>query len=288
MQAMQLRSSQLAPGAAATLAGVWEATAPKPGNVHPGASFEDATYADFVASAVVIGPIMERAAAVGVGQTVLDAVRATREVTGTNTNLGMLLLLAPLAAAPSGTTLAAGIGRVLASLTAGDTRLVYEAIRISGAGSLGRCEEADVFGRDAPDQTLVEVMRLAAERDLIARQFVTDFRDVFRIGEWVADAGCRRIRDSIVYAHVRQLAASPDSLIARKCGEEVARQASDRAAAVLAAGRPGETGYVAELAELDGWLRADAHRRNPGATADLIGAGLFVLLREGRLDWTDW
>ena len=77
-------------------------TAPKPGNVHRGADFEDVTYVDFVQSAVVVGPILERAAELGVGRTVLEAVRATREAVGTNTNLGTLLLLAPLAAVPDG------------------------------------------------------------------------------------------------------------------------------------------------------------------------------------------
>src|SRR3954447_13466350 len=105
-------------GAAATLACLYEVTARKPGNVYPGADFDETTsYAAFVASAVVIGPIIEQTPAVGVGQTVLDAVRATREAVGTNTNLGTLLLLAPLAAVPRDTSLEAGIGKTLDGLT---------------------------------------------------------------------------------------------------------------------------------------------------------------------------
>ena len=74
-----------------------EARAPKPGNVHPGASFEDLTYEDFVASAAAIRPVFDLARASGIGATVLDAVAATRLRVKTNTNLGIILLLAPLA-----------------------------------------------------------------------------------------------------------------------------------------------------------------------------------------------
>lgn len=272
--------------AAATLACLYEATAPKPGNVHPGRGFDDATYADFVASAVVIGPMVARAANQGVGETVLEAVRATRDACPTNTNLGTLLLLAPLAAVPAEQSLAEGISMVLSGLTSKDTQPIYEAIRLSGAGGLGRVERADLFS-DAPTIPLVEAMGLAADCDLVARQYVTSFADVFQAAAWVAE-GLERgwpLCDSIVHAHVRQMAAAPDSLIQRKCGLPVAQESSRRAERVLAAGVPGEPAYDEALAELDSWLRADGHRRNPGTTADLIAAGLFVLLRESRIDW---
>ncbi len=276
-------------GAAATLACVWEATAPKPGNVHPGSDFADVSYADFISSAVVIGPIVERAAEIGVGQTVLDAVRATRKAVGTNTNLGTLLLLAPLAAVPDDVPCADGIGPVMARLTSDDTRCVYEAVRVSGAGGLGRVQEADVFGDAPANLSLVEAMRLAADRDQVARQYTNLFADVLAgPAAWIEEGASRgwSLSTAIVWAHVRQLAACGDSLIGRKCGSHTSEQARHRAAAVLAAGSPGDGAYERAVNELDVWLRADGHRRNPGTTADLIAAGLFVLLREGRLDWT--
>src|SRR6476659_495368 len=114
-------------GAAATLAVIYEATARKPGNVHPAASFDDViTYAAFVASAVAIGPVIARVTENGVGQTVLSAVRATREAVRTNTNLGTLLLIAPLAAVPPDKSLTEGIHAILESLDASDARAVYE------------------------------------------------------------------------------------------------------------------------------------------------------------------
>jgi triphosphoribosyl-dephospho-CoA synthase len=279
---------RLSPGAAATLAFLWEATAPKPGNVHPSASFEDTTFGDYVASSVVVGPIIELTATVGVGRTVLDAVRATRRAVGTNTNLGALLLMAPLAAVPHDTPLQQGIGGVLERLTTRDTADVYAAIRLARPGGLQHVSVADVYDRSPPELSLVNAMRLAADRDLVARQFVNDFADVFEgTAQWITEGTAQGwpLGAAIVHAHVRQMAAEPDGLIARKCGPEVAHEASQRAAAVLRSGTPGTDQYKKSVAELDAWLRADGHRRNPGTSADLVTAGLFVLLCDGMLRW---
>src|SRR5436190_1707429 len=121
----------------ATLACLLEATAPKAGNVHRGADFEDLTFGDFVVSAVAIGPAMEAAVSTGVGRAVYDAVAATRQVVSTNTNLGMALLFAPLAAVPRGEQLTTeNVSQVLKSMIPDDSRLVYEAIRLARPGGL--------------------------------------------------------------------------------------------------------------------------------------------------------
>ncbi|MFO0789208.1 MAG: triphosphoribosyl-dephospho-CoA synthase [Pirellulales bacterium] len=272
---------------ATTLACVWEATAPKPGNVHRGADFEDVTYLDFIHSGVVIGPILAEASRRGVGQTVLEAVRRTRAAVATNTNLGTILLLAPLAAVPPTKAIADGIGEVLKRLTCSDTRAVYEAIRTSAAGGLGHAPKADVFADPPADLNLVEAMRMAADRDLVARQYAVNFADVFGLAQAIEDgvAGGWPLMTAIVHAHMQQLAKEPDSLILRKCGPAVAQQATAQAARIVDTLAPEDKDYGAALADFDFWLRSDGHRRNPGTTADLIAAGLFVLLREGRLDW---
>ena len=288
---LQSEPTRLSPGAAATLACLYEATAAKPGNVHPGAAFDDVSYADFVASAVVIGPLIDQAPQLGVGRTVLDAVRATRAAVGTNTNLGTLLLITPLSVVAPGQSLSEGVDEVLASLTNQDTRHVYEAIRISSAGGLGRAEKADVFADPPSDLTLVDAMRLAADRDTVARQYTNGFADVLQgTAAWIADALAREIPlgEAIVWAHLKQLAQSPDSLIGRKCGPQVAAQATRRAAALIELESRGGSVVRDALNDFDCWLREDGHRRNPGTTADLVAAGLFVLLREGRLNWSAW
>jgi len=268
----------------ATLACLLEVTAPKPGNVHRGADFEDLSFSDFVTSAVVVGPIVEQAATLGVGPAILQAVQATREAVGTNTNLGMLLLLVPLAAVPREEPLASGIGRVLRGLTPGDAAAIYQAIQTAQAGGLGQVPEHDVAG--SPPANLHDAMRMAADRDLIARQYTTDFDLVLKTVVPRLQAGRTSgwtVNDTIIHTQLTLLAEFSDSLIARKCGPQVAADVQHWAKAVLAAGGPTDDNYENAVADLDFWLRADGHRRNPGTTADLIAAGLFAVLRENGI-----
>jgi triphosphoribosyl-dephospho-CoA synthase len=276
----------LTPGACATLACIWEATAPKPGNVYRGADFDDLTYADFLTSAAVIGPVIDRVSETGVGASVLAGVEATRAAVATNSNLGMLLLIAPLAAVPRELALREGIAVVVQRLGPEDTRCVYAAIRAAAPGGLGRVDEADVHADEPPALPLTNVMALAADRDLIAQQYVDDFAEVFRTADQIAAAAqSKPLGEAIVDGYIELLAEHPDSLIARKCGRDVANAASSMAAAALKARAGGAEAYGNAIAEFDFWLRADGHRRNPGTSADIVAAALFVLLREGRMEW---
>ena len=272
-------------GQCATLACLLEAAAPKVGNVHRGADFDDLTFLDFTTSAVAIAPAIDAAAERGIGRTVLDAIVATRGVVQTNTNLGIVLLLAPLAAVRRDEPLTtASVHAVLARLTADDCRLVYEAIRLAQPGGLGKAAEMDVG--EEPPADLLAAMRAAADRDLIARQYVEDFRLVLREALPQIVNGRENdwpLTETIVHAHLQLLAQHGDSLIQRKCGPETAQQVSTIAGQVLAAGNPGDEAYFAAVADFDFWLRADGHRRNPGTTADLIAAALFAGLRDDLL-----
>jgi triphosphoribosyl-dephospho-CoA synthase len=265
----------------AVLACLLEATARKPGNVHPQAAFRDLTYAEFVRSAHLIGPSFERAGEWSVGRIVLDAVERTRRELATNTNLGILLLLAPLAAVPVGGTIAEGINGVLAGLTREDARLVYDAIRLANPGGLGQVEHEDVAAE--PSVTLLEAMRLAADRDRIAEQYANNFATVLVGAERLAQRG--RFPElweaAVIDLHLWLMAEFPDTLIGRKCGDEVARESALRARAVLEAGWPDGELAACRMAEFDAWLRADGNRRNPGTTADLVAGCLFAALREG-------
>jgi triphosphoribosyl-dephospho-CoA synthase len=278
-------STPLTIAQSATLACLWEVMAPKAGNVHRGADFANLTLADFAASAVAIGPAMQAAAdGERLGRVVLSAIEATRAVTRTNTNLGIVLLLTPLAMVPAGVPLAQGVRRVLDGLDAEDSRLVYEAIRLAEPGGMGKSPEHDIA--DTPPPDLLAAMRLAAQRDMIARQYAAGFDDVLQgIVPWLAEGRSRGwgLSDVIVHTHLRVMSQWPDSLIARKCGEAIAQKSADWAAEVLASGVPGEETYHECLADLDFWLRSDHHRRNPGTSADLVTAALFAALREGTI-----
>jgi triphosphoribosyl-dephospho-CoA synthase len=265
-------------GLCAQLACIWEATARKAGNVHRYRDFDDAGYLDFLVSAAAIAPVLTTACHRPVGETVLECVRATRAVVRTNTNLGIVLLLAPLAAVPPEEPLRPGVARVLDALTVADAVRVYEAIRLASPAGLGRVAEQDVYDA-APTRTLREVMAPAAGRDLIARQYVNGYADVWDDGVPAILTGLRQeqsLEGAILFAQLALLAKHPDTLIRRKCGPAEAEEASRRAAAVLAAGWDA-------FAEFDGWLRAEGRRRNPGTTADLLTACLFILLREGTI-----
>jgi triphosphoribosyl-dephospho-CoA synthase len=263
---------------------LWEATARKPGNVHRFADFGDLGYLDFALSAAAVGRVLAAAPQSAVGWTVLEAVRRTRAVVRTNTNLGILLLLAPLAKAAREPDLRTGLARVLAELTVEDAELVYQAIRLAAPGGLGRAPEQDVS--EQPTRTLREVMILAQGRDLIARQFANGFREVFEVGIPALEQGLREtatLEGAIIWTHLHLLAVCPDSLIGRKRGAAEAGEASRQALRVLKAGWPRTPSAWSAFRGLDAWLRGEGHGRNPGSTADLVTGCLFLALREGVL-----
>ncbi len=271
-------------GQCASLACLLEATAPKPGNVHRGADFADVTFAHFATSAVLIGPPLERVAqGVPLGACILQAVEAIAKHVASNTYLGALLLLAPLSAAAGRGEVREQIGRVLAGLSADDAECVYAAIRRAQPGGLGKVEEHDVSS--APPASLLTAMAAAAERDLVARQYVNNFATVLDEAVpalLVELAAGRTLVDAIVRLQLRLMAQHPDSLIARKCGQTVAEQSAAWAKAVLDTSSE-EAVYYGALADFDFWLRSDGNRRNPGTTADLVAAALFVALVEGQV-----
>jgi triphosphoribosyl-dephospho-CoA synthase len=241
-------------GQCATLACFLEATAPKVGNVHRGADFDNLTYADLVTAAIVVGPIIEDAANRRIGETILEAVKATRDAVGTNTNLGTILLLAPMAAVPHDEPLARVLARVLAGLDVSDSRRVYEAIRLADPGGLGTVSRADVAGE--PPSDLVAAMRLAADRDLVARQYANNFHEVLAAAAPAILSGIDRgwgINGAIVYAQLTLMSQFPDSLIARKCGLEIALRAADHASEVLRAGTPADETFWQAAADFDFW-----------------------------------
>lgn len=265
-------------GRAVCAACLLEVTARKVGNVHPLAAFSDCDWETFAASAEAIAPVLEHASSWPLGETILEAVEATQDLVGRNTNLGMILLLAPLAAVPADAELSAGVSRVLDCTTVEDCHLVYEAIRAARPGGLGSAERQDVAA--PPTVALFEAMRLAADRDAVARQYATGFADVFSFATRFSAHDLPALEHEIVSVHLEMVAAGLETLIARKCGMEVAAEAARRAGEADGAARPA-------LAEFDSWLRGDGNRRNPGTTADLIAAALFVAIREGRIPCFD-
>ncbi|MFN9367736.1 MAG: triphosphoribosyl-dephospho-CoA synthase, partial [Planctomycetia bacterium] len=250
----------------------------------PWASFADLRHEDFVAAGLAIAPLFETAAAAPVGGTVLAAVTASAAVTRSNANLGIVLALAPLGALPLDAGNAAraiengAVDRVLAAVTAADAAAVWQAIAIARPGGLGTSERFDLAG--PPPADLRAAMAHAADRDQIAALWARGYAGLLTgpvadlAREFDAGAG---LADGIVRAHVAQLARQPDSLIARRHGTARAAEVCRRAAAIPLA----DAAWRPAVADFDRLLRSAGV--NPGTTADLIAAALYILLDDVAL-----
>ena len=257
-----------------------ELDALKPGNVHRVAAGHGMTVEDFERSAEAAAPAIADPRP-GVGRRILEAVRATRRAVGQNTNLGILLLAAPLAEAAllhsPGRAPRAALRAALAALDRADAEAVFAAIRLAAPGGLGRVEEADVHG--PPPADLLEAMRLAAGRDRIAWNWSRDFADIFARGLPRLHALAARgltLPWCASGLYLDFLAAFPDSHILRKHGRAAAARVRLEARHLLEAFEA--TADPARL--LPGLLAFDAELKrrglNPGTSADLTVAVLFA------------
>jgi len=261
-----------------------ELDALKPGNVHRHAEDHRMSVRDFENSASAAGLVIGTDG-VKVGQRIAAAVHATRDVVDHNTNLGIILLAAPLAqAALEGDgTLRDRVSQVLAALTVEDAQAAYRAIRQAEPGGLGEAPEHDLARE--PDVTLLEAMRAAETRDRIAWNYTHDFVDIFDLGLKWMKGGRRRWGDVpwvATYVYLGFLAHIPDTLIERKFGSAAASEVRDEA-------RPIEAGLsqcrdprdmLGPLSAFDASLKERG--LNPGTSADLTVATLFAAALEGR------
>jgi triphosphoribosyl-dephospho-CoA synthase len=255
-----------------------ELDALKPGNVHRFAGGHRMTVADFEASAAAAAPAIGTPG-LSVGARIERAVTATREAVGHNTNLGIILLAAPLAQAAmaSGGTLHDRLAHVLKTLSVEDAGAAYRAIRTAEPGGLGEVPEHDVSAE--PRITLLEAMAAAEAHDRIAWNYTHDYVDIFDLGlKWLNGGldhwGQAKWATTSVYFGF--LAHIPDTLIERKFGPAAAAALRDEA-------RPIEAGFsqcskpdemVAPLAAFDRSLKERG--LNPGTSADFTVATLFA------------
>ena len=260
-----------------------ELTALKPGNVHVHAGGHGMEVGQFEAAAQAASRFIG-APDLSLGARVEAAVTHSMAAAGCNTNLGIILLCAPLAAAAlraENISLRKGVEAVLAGLDQNDANGVYAAIRRANPGGLGKSDEADVAG--APTLSLLEAMRLAAPRDRIAANYIFAFRDIFddhlptlkRIKSGDGKSAPPRPDDAVATLYMSLLARYPDSHIRRKFGMETAAHVQNLAQAA----RPWWVPAVSrsshrELFELDRLLKDEGW--NPGTTADFVVATLFA------------
>jgi len=264
-----------------------DVTAFKPGNVSLSAPGHGMRAEDFLASAEAAAPAL-CTAGLSVGGRILQAIEATRRVVSCNTNLGIVLLGAPLAHAAltpaSAPDLCVRLRSVLTALTVGDAEQAYRAIRLAAPGGLGRAERHDVAAE--PDVTLLDAMREAAGRDRIASQYDSGYEDVFGVGVVAARrALARKVEpeQAMLEIYVAFLARFPDSHIVRKWGEPAAQ------AVCLEAQRwrnrlwdaRGTAQAHAVLQDADAQLKSQGI--NPGTSADLTVTTWFAVTLEELL-----
>jgi triphosphoribosyl-dephospho-CoA synthase len=209
-----------------------------------------------------------------IGRRILGAVEATQAAVAMNTNLGIILLCAPLAAAAEQrpADLRAALSDRLDGLDVEDARLAFRAITLASPGGLGTLARHDV--RAPATISLRDAMAEAADRDRIARQYVTGFEDVFVTGE---AARSRRIdrNEATLAVFLAFLSAFADSHIVRKHGMAIAEEVRQTASQFYARLQSAESAHL--MQDLLRWDQELKDRDiNPGTSADLTVATLFV------------
>lgn len=256
----------------------------KPGNVHVHAAGHGMETAHFERAAAAAAPLIADPTR-RIGARILGAVGASFAATGLNTNLGIVLLCAPLAAAADAAQISSvkepgdlrrRLAGLLDALDVADADQAFQAIVLANPAGLGRAEAGDVAR--PPSITLKEAMALAAERDRIARAYVTAFDDIFSFALPELEAARRAAANeslAITALHMSLLASFPDSHIARKHGVQIAEVVRQEAKLNEAFWRPAPTLESSKhLLALDADLKARG--LNPGTTADFVVATLFA------------
>ncbi|MDQ7089301.1 MAG: triphosphoribosyl-dephospho-CoA synthase [Methylococcales bacterium] len=259
----------------------------KPGNVSVYAEGHDMTIKDFQLSAMAsMTPITNPN--YSLGEKIYYAVKNTRDRVGCNTNLGIILLCAPLIQALS--TMSKGedfrerLSKVLHATTRSDANWVFKAITLASPGGLGESAEADVH--TVAQITLIDAMKIAENKDRVALQYTTNFKDIFDFSILRYNDAFKKWGDlnwSAVASYSALLSKFPDSHIERKYGnkytEEVQIQMRLLNDILLSTDKPQQ--HEAMLYEIDTTFKKSGI--NPGTTADLTVATIFVFLAERML-----
>lgn len=257
-----------------------ELQALKPGNVHRHSAGHGMSVETFERAAAASAPAIADPA-LKVGERILAATEASFAATSLNTNLGIVLLCAPLAKAAAECEFGVGLRRrldaILARLDEDDADKAFAAIRLANPAGLGKVDEGDV-SVSGPKMTLIAAMRLAADRDRIANSYITAFSDIFDFALPFYGEALRVCASSDLAAsalHMALLAEFPDSHISRKWGPEKAREIQAEAQKLAAAWAPAEIHKsFSQLMDFDRSLKDRG--LNPGTTADFVVATLFA------------
>ena len=255
-----------------------ELSAIKPGNVHMFADGHGMVVQDFIKSADASSQEIAKPN-LSLGERISSAVKATWDAVGCNTNLGIILLAAPMmqAAYSKDGFSQKALQELLGTLTVDDAVKTYEAILIAMPAGLGEVQKHDVS--QTPQITLLEAMQAAADRDLIAQQYANGYQEIFNLGVttyWHYLAKWERPAWAVSATYLAFLAEFEDSHIFRKYGKELAQtiqqEAKNHFQSFISQDNPKL--YQATLLAWD----ADLKKRviNPGTSADLTVATILA------------
>lgn len=265
-----------------------EIEALKPGNVHIFSDGHGMTVYDFIKSAEAVCGVVTMAN-LSLGQRILYSVEATQKAVACNTNLGIILLCAPLVHAvlayPSG-TLEQRLQQVLAQTTVEDAQYAFDAIALAKPGGLGRVTQHDVHQK--ADCTLLAAMQVSAPHDLIAMQYANGFDAIFKVGVPILAADAS-VRDAWLTTklYLTLLSTFPDSHIVRKhdiaVADDIQYQAREHLTMFNLLDNPKL--YLSQLLTWDNQLKQK--QVNPGTCADLTVASLFAYALDRLIQYED-
>ncbi|SDA70866.1 triphosphoribosyl-dephospho-CoA synthase [Methanobrevibacter millerae] len=263
---------------------------PKPGNVHRTRDYDDMVFEDFVISGIVIGDTIRKATTdvdvenPQLGRYILEAVDETDRWIKNNTNLGIVMMITPIAAAAAISDdfdeIRPNIVKLMANTSVDDACDLYDAINIADAGGMGDQDEYDVASDNAKNelrenkQTMYDVLKISAPWDMLAREMTFDMPAVFEIGypTYHKLKEEKSLNDACVLTFLTILSQVPDTLISRKYGSDEAMKISLMTRDLLKLKDADD--FDVKLQEFDDYLFENHY--NPGTTADLTAASIFV------------
>ncbi|MCZ7357744.1 MAG: triphosphoribosyl-dephospho-CoA synthase [Candidatus Methanoperedens sp.] len=264
---------------------------PKPGNIDRDHNYTDTRFEHFLASAVGVYPVMEKAAGSksGVGALIREAVaESSKWQKGGNTHFGAFILLIPLVMAAGKCEdkkcLRERVEKIVRETTVEDAIEFYRAfslarVKVKPVEQLGLGDESSVDKIKAQGLTLYDLMEISCSYDMIAAEWVNGFQKTFECAASIRDKLNKcGINDAVVLTFMELLSSSKDTFIQTKFDIKKAEEVSLRAKKILKRGN-GMDKIMDEIHSFDDDLLKE--RINPGSTADLIIAGLFVSLFEG-------
>ena len=251
----------------------------KPGNVNIDYPHSDTTAYDFLRSAHDSCKSLFKQD-FSLGERIYYSVSDSRKNTKVNTNLGILLLIAPIIHSllhSTKTTFRSALKDVIKTSQISDTNLLCRAINFVNPGGLGEKERMST--NSLPRVTLKTIMDKSANYDRLSYQYSTGYSDILdfivpRIIEHKKNIENTDFLLSLVFLEI--LSEIPDTHISRKFNEKIAKKTSNEACDLIKIinTERSRKKALSRICQLDYEYKNKGI--NPGTTADLLLSGVMI------------